>query len=396
MKKFIDLKLFSESEGTENVEQTTVTDTGTTEETQQVKPDQEEIPAELQGVDEEIAREIMAQAQSQEKATNPEEESTKESSADADSDTKQVEESQVLDEAQHAIPYTRFKEVNEKAKAKDAENVQLREELARLKAQSQVPQQPAINTVATQTTVPQVQQPIEPRITPEMATKVNQIAFNEALKLSGLTKEEVDVLEYADDDDPKALAWKGSLEMARARTWGAVNTELENRRQQQTQFVQMHQQVVSDYDAFEREQMQSPDFEKAKDHAVNTYFSKLPLLDQQTVAAAWTRVERKVCSPQDVMVVKNYYQNAVADYRNSNPVVTQTTNTQTDPAKEPTLIQKQEKIKQMEKHPRVDQISGNNNVGQTTTVDGLQRMLQEKNWDDIPQDIQDLLLAGGR
>ena len=394
MKRFIDLKLFSnESEGAASVEQTTATETGTTDESQQVKTDP--IPTELQGVDEDIAREIMQQAQ-QGQAAPKETEGTKESTADADSDTKQVEESQVLDEAQHAIPYTRFKEVNEKAKAKDAENAQLKEELARLKAQSQVPQQPVTNTVATQTMVPQVQQPIEPRITPEMATRVNQIAFNEALKLSGLTKEEVDVLEYADDDDPKALAWKGSLEMARARTWGAVNTELENRKQQQTQFVQMHQQVVSDYDSFEQEQMQSPDFEKVKNHAVNTYFSELSPLDQQTVAAAWTRVERKVCSPQDVMVVKNYYQNAVADYRSSNPVVTQTTTTQADPARETTLNQKQEKIKQMEKHPRVDQISGNNTVGQTTTVESLQRMLQEKNWEDIPKEYQDMLLAGGR
>lgn len=394
MKRFIDLKLFSEeSEGAENVEQSTTTETGNPDDNQQV----EEIPAELQGIDEDIAREIMQQAQQGQVDTAETNQVTKETSADADSDTKQVEESKVLDEAQHAIPYTRFKEVNEKAKAKDAENAQLREELARLKAQSQVPQQqPTIsNAVAMQPTVPQVQQTSEPRITPEMAAKVNQIAFNEALKLSGLTKEEVDVLEYAADDDPRALAWKGSLEMARTRTWGAVNTELENRRQQQAQLVQQHQQVVSSYAAFEQEQMQAPDFEKAKEYAINTYFSKLSPLDQQTVEAAWNRVERQVCSPQDVMVVKNYYQNAVADYRKNNPATVQPT-TQADPARETTLNQKQEKIKQMEKHPRVDLISGNNTVGQATTVDGLQRMLQEKNWDDIPKEYQDLLLAGGR
>lgn len=362
--EFIDLRLFGAEETAD--ESTTTEETTTTEE-------QVETPSGLEGIDEETAREIMAQL--------PQEE-TEESAADADSDTKQVSISE-QDVSNKSIPYARFKEVNDKSKTYAAENEQLKAELQRLKEQRQQP--PA----TTQQQVPPVQTQQPPaeqqlRITPEFATTINNIAYEEALKMSGLTKEEVDVLEFAEPDDPKLQAWNAAKQLANTQTWNAVHREFENRRTQQAKVLELHQQIIGDYTSFESEQMKRPDFEATKAYAVGEYFDQLSPLEQQAVRDAWTRVERKVCSPQDVMVVKNYYAQASNAYRkNAN---------QPQPP-EQVLKQKNEKLKQMERHPRAEQVNGSNAPVGAVTEAELEKML-EGDWDKIPPDVQKMLLNG--
>ena len=362
--ELIDLRLFG-AEGTAD-ESTTTEETTTTEE-------QVETPSGLEGIDEETAREIMAQL--------PQEE-TEASAADADSDTKQVSDSE-QDVSNKSIPYARFKEVNDKSKTYAAENEQLKAELQRLKEQRQ---QPPAAPQATQAPVQTQQPPAEQqlRITPEFATTINNIAYEEALKMSGLTKEEVDVLEFAEPDDPKLQAWNAAKQFANTQTWNAVHREFENRRTQQAKVLELHQQIIGDYTSFESEQMKQPDFEATKAYAVGEYFDQLSPLEQQAVRDAWTRVERKVCSPQDVMVVKNYYAQASNAYRkNAN---------QSQPP-EQVLKQKNEKLKQMERHPRAEQVNGSNAPVGAVTEAELEKML-EGDWDKIPPDVQKMLLNG--
>ena len=364
--EFIDLRLFG-------AEETANEDTTTTEETTTTTEEQD-TPAGLEGIDEETAREIMAQL--------PQEE-TDESGADADSDTKQVTDSE-QDVSNKSIPYARFKEVNDKSKAAAAENEQLKAELQRLKEQRQQP--PA--ATQQQATPAQTQQPPaeqQVRITPEFAATINNIAYEEALKMSGLTKEEVDVLEFADDNDPKLQAWNAAKQFANTQTWNAVHREFEARRTQQAKVLEMHQQVIGDYTSFESEQMKKPDFEATKEYAVGEYFNQLSPLEQQAIRDAWARVDRKLCSPQDVLVVKNYYTQAANAYRSKNA-------NQAQPP-EQVLKQKNEKLKQMERHPRAEQVNGSNAPAGSVTEAELEKML-EGDWDKIPPDVQKLLLNG--
>ena len=264
--EFIDLRLFGAEETAD--ESTTAEETTTTEE-------QVETPSGLEGIDEETAREIMAQL--------PQEE-TDESAAEADSDTKQVSDSE-QDVSNKSIPYARFKEVNDKSKTYAAENEQLKAQLQQLQEQRQQP--PAAQQ---QVTPPQTQQqpPVEQqiRITPEFAATINNIAHEEAMKMSGLTKEEVEVLEFADENDPKLQAWNAAKQLATTQTWNAVHREFENRRTQQAKVMELHQQIIGDYTSFESEQMKQPDFEATKAYAVGEYFDQLSPLEQQAVRDA--------------------------------------------------------------------------------------------------------------
>ena len=368
MENLLNLQLF-----VDEVDTGSEADQGIEQETEQ----EQEIPADLAGIDEETAREIMKEMQPDGTAEDetPEEEST-EPPADADSDNKTVDD--VLDEPNKAIPYKRFKEVNDKSKAREQEIEQLRQQLASMQngqptapvQQQQQVQQPAIQ---------------KPQINAELAVQIDSLAYQEALKMTGLTKEEVEVLEYAEAGDPKVQAWDASLSFAKNRAWSAVDTELKNIQYRQQQQVQMVQASNHEYLKFEQEQAAQADFPNVRDYAVGEFFNSLSPLDQQAVTAAWSRVEAKQCSPQDVFLIKQYFEKASTDYRGKNPL----------PVKQDKIKNTTEKIKQMGKHPKVSQIEGSPSSANGLTVDKLEQMVNEKNWDEIPEDIQKVILNGG-
>jgi len=273
MKNLFDLQLFAEEETTE-----------VSTDPQQ----QDEIPEELAGYDEDVRREIMAQIKPEDEAPKEDEAHTEDPPAETDSDNKTVED--VLDEPTKAIPYKRFKEVNDKAKSAAQEAAQLKEQLATLQARIQQPVQPPVQQVQQPA---QQQIPQGPRISPELAAKINEIAYSEALQMSGLTKEEVTALEYAEDNDPKIQTWKGALDFARTRAWTSVDTEFRNRQLQAHTQLQLHQQIVNDFESFTQEQEKEADFQQIREYAVNDLYSKLAPLEQQTIAEAYRRVENK-------------------------------------------------------------------------------------------------------
>ena len=373
MENLLNLQLF-----VDEVDTGSEADQGIEQETEQ----EQEIPADLAGIDEETAREIMKEMQPGGTAEDETEEETSEEEsteppADADSDNKTVDD--VLDEPNKAIPYKRFKEVNDKAKAREQEIEQLRQQLAAMQNGQQM--QPTVQQQQ------QVQQPAiqKPQINAELAVQIDSLAYQEALKMTGLTKEEVEVLEYAEAGDPKVQAWDASLSFAKNRAWSAVDTELKNIQYRQQQQVQMVQASNQEYLKFEQEQAAQADFPKVRDYAVGEFFNSLSPLDQQAVTAAWSRVEAKQCSPQDVFLIKQYFEKASTDYRGKNPL----------PVKQDKIKNTTEKIKQMGKHPKVSQIEGSPSSANGLTVDKLEQMVNEKNWDEIPEDIQKVILNGG-
>lgn len=377
MRKWFDLQLFTEEE---------------TEETNEMQ----EIPSELDGVDEDVAREIMEQIQVDElKAEKETPEITKEesqeqdTSAEADSDNKQVEENPALEEPQQNIPYKRFKEINDKYKAKDAENLALKEQLSKLKLQQNTYQPQTQQPTSTVTNQAQTTSS-NPLLNADVVRRINEIAVDEAMKIVGVTKEEIEELEYVDKNDPRIETFKTAIELSRQNTLNRLNNEIQIQQAESQRIMQLHQQVLSDYAAFEQQQIQSEDFEQVKTYAVNDFFNNLAPLEQQAISDAYQRIQNKSCSPQDVFVVKNYYSAAAQEFRKNNQSLNQS------PSSHAAVAQKQEKLKQMDRHPRIDMISTGNNSNESLTINSLERMVKEKDWDDIPPDIQKLLLSGSR
>lgn len=363
------------------------------------------IPEGLEGIDEDIAREIMSEVSSQEENTNKLDESEDNSSnldndlsksevnsennlsAEADSDNKQVdsEGSENEEELSQTIPYKRFKEVNEKSKAKDDEIIALRQELLAAKQQSSnVSNQVYPSNQAVNHENHAELNNVNPLLNPAVIQEINSLANEEALKISGLTREELEEIEYGDPNDTRISTYKTAVELARQNIFSQLNSEIQTRRVMEQKVLQLRDQSIADYSSFEQEQMKAQDFESIRSHAVNEYFAKLNHVEQQAIADAYQRVQSKTCIPQDIFVVKKYFSEAAQDFRkNQNNVNTNQNNIQV----------KQEKLKQMERHPKVDLVTGSNSNGGTSVAD-LERTLQNTDWDDIPENTKKMLLGG--
>ena len=172
---------------------------------------EEEIPAELAGISEDSAREAMAQAKAQAAKEAPAEDAADGAAEEAAEDAAGL--------TGQKIPYVRFKQEHDRKKELEAQLKDLSSEVERLCAQ-QAPPQPQ--------QAPQVQQP---RITPEATKQLNAIVRQQALQLTGFSKEDVDALSYMDDDDPRREQWKTAVDVARTQVIDGVYKMQQRRRQ---------------------------------------------------------------------------------------------------------------------------------------------------------------------
>lgn len=383
MREFVfDLQQFAEE-----VQEPNVQDTGTQEDVStEVNT---EIPAELEGVSPEVAKSIMDEAGiGKEDTAEPEDNNAAEGdagntdgqNADADhhSDTKDVDD--VLDNPQTSVPYTRFKEVNDKFKSVKAELEELKKNANKADA------------VSSRSTTPEVQQQVQKpviqsfNITPEIAQKIETAAQLEAMKMTGMTKDDIEALTYADDDDPKRTSWQTALSLARSTISNSIVTAAQEQQRRELAFLQEHQKLVDNFNAFSNQEMQEEDFGKVQEFAVGEYFKGKSPMEQQILTEAYDRVQRNVASPAEYLSVMNYFKEAKGAYFAKNPKAAPAVN------KKDSIKQK---IAQAEKQPRSSQIDGATSTdGKSVTVESLQQMLETTSWEKIPDEYKAMLLGG--
>lgn len=317
------------------------------------------IPPELEGIDDdEIVKEVMAEA----KGIPVEELEPKEEPADP--------------AAPSAIPYVRFKEKVDEGKAKDAEIAELKKQIEAFKKQ-QTPQYQAPAPQVQPAPQPQgVQAPFQ--LSKENIDIINRAINEQAQAMAQLSKEDMDSLEYMEDDDPRKQRWEYAKEMAKGQIFDRIRQAQAMKVAQTERFLQAHRQSIADFNAYAQQASQEPDFEQVKDYAINEFFSALPTQrDKEIITQAYARVERNSASPEDMYLIKNYFAQARAAYRAQHPLRTN---------------QKQKKTEQVT-FPRSGQVNGAGDAGGGVTVASLEKMLNEMPFDEIDPKYQKMLLG---
>jgi len=294
---------------------------------------QEPIPAELDGIPEDIARETMSEWQ-ESQAEQPEEKTSE--------PTVQTPETYSREDYQ--------------AKVKEAE--QLKAQLANYQRQAQQPQ--------PQFTPPPM------KITPEISAKITQAINAEAMNMSGFTPDDVASLEYADNDDPRIAQWNQAKSIAQNNVLGAIRQAQINQQYQAAQFMANQQAAVNTYNELVQREMKEPDFQAIQHFATNEFFERLNPTEQKIIANSYLRVERQIASPAEMLVVKKYYEQAKAAFR-GNP------KNKKAPQAPPQL-------------PRSDQLNGAAGKAEITAAE-LERMLDTTDFDKIPEEYQRKLLG---
>lgn len=396
----MNLQLFAEADAQDSLLETTASVTPEKKEAPPV------IPDELDGVSPDIAREIMKEAEERETkeapasddghqpaAAEPEAQENTEVDAEADSDTKPVEDS-VLEAPKQPIPYARFKQVNDKLKAVEKQLKEFQEQREKEKSAPSSASQPTQSiqgTAMAPNAVPASNPPSSSfTLTPEIAGRIDAAAKAEALRMTGMTQEEVDNLAYADDDDTKRQTWNTAVAMSRNLILGQIQQEAQRQQQRQMLFMQQHQQLMKQYQDFASKEMQADDFAAIQQYAVNDFFQTKNPTEQQIIGSAYARIERNIASPAEVYSVVNYFKEAKEAYQQAKAKEKQ------DAAPAKTDITKtKQKIVEANKQPRSQQLEGAASTdGKALTVASLQHLLETTPWEKIPDEYKQILLNG--
>lgn len=246
------------------------------------------LPEELNGLPEEIARETLAEWEKMQ--AEPE----SEVKAEPETEPAPVEE----------------KISREDYQAKVSEVEQLKAQLAQYQRQQQSAQQEEPPTPK-----PQQPQPPQMKLTPEISKKITEAIEAEAINMTGFSADDLESLQYADDDDPRLAQWNQAKRIAENNVYTAIGRAREYRRQQEQNFYNEHMAAVNIYNEFAQKEFAEPDFQAIQKFATNEFFEQLPPSEQTILAESYLRVERQTASPAEMLVVKNYYERAKSAYR---------------------------------------------------------------------------------
>lgn len=185
---------------------------------------------------------------------------------------------------------------------------------------------------------------------------------------------------YANEDD--------SAEMA------ILINELHGRILAETNRIHGERQAMTRaYHDFASRETAQPEYNAVWNYMLNRV-AKLPPMQQQALSETFERATSGTGSMSDVMAIQNLWESSKLMWkaeqqdkapRNGSEAVAVISSS------DPHSTSLEQKLNQIGKHPRVNQVTGGNSQGGPAVSD-LERMLKETDWDKIPAEYQRLLL----
>jgi hypothetical protein len=259
-----------------------------------------------------------------------------------------------------------------------------------LKIERQKRQQLQAELDKLKTQQPQVQQPVQQPVTQPPGQQPNTPEYEDLLHDESVRRFEKKYDRKPDFFDPEGKDLAKFNVIVRQ-----VDKEVETLQAEETERQAKQTAVNNDYVAFTNEVMADDLYEANKQKVIQAIDDLDPNMQNMLVGVV-NRLEAGRGTAQDVYIAKSFWNqivgSSVAQTGNTDQQQTETQTEVTVIPVQPAPTNKIEKAKQMEAHPRTDQIKGSNTQGGYTVAE-LERMVQEKEWHEIPKDIQDLLLG---
>ena len=187
----------------------------------------------------------------------------------------------------------------EQYRAREKEVEELKAKLAEYQKQQPQQQRPQRQQPQARQVQPQFQSP-PLRITQEDSRKIAEAITAEAMSISGLSKEDVASLEYADEDDPRVATWNQARSLAQNEVYNTIRQARARQEQQTRQFLADHNAAIDIYNTFAQKEFSEPDFKEIQNFATNEFFNELSPNEQRIIANSYLRVERQIASPADL------------------------------------------------------------------------------------------------
>lgn len=327
-----------------------------------VQEDLPPIPKELAGIPEDIARDIMAKAAAQNEtpAENP--------APQPESNAETAEET--------SVPYKRFKETLDQKNEIAQQLAAYRERYGDISAQTQ-PQNYQQQTQTPKQEVPP--QNYMPQFNSDVIKQIDDVITQRALAISGLSKEDIDGIDYLEDNDPRISLWNHARELSKATVYNDILANHIAQQQELQRMQYLQNQSVNDYNNYVAQKQVAENFDAVRQYATGEFFNEQSPLDKEVITESFARLSRNMATPQDMMIVRNFFSRAENAFANKN--VTSQTLPQA-PIPQPKA-----------NFPRTNQLNGVAGNGGGVTQSQLAEMLQNKKWSEIPPTYQKMLLG---
>lgn len=318
------------------------------------------IPDELAGIPEDIARDIISKAATQNEtpAENP---------APATSNTPAENET--------SVPYKRFKETL------DQKNEIAQQLAAYRERYGDISSQTSTTNYQQQATPPSAQTPAPtmPQFNKEVIQQIDDAITQRAMAISGLSKEDVDNIDYFEDDDPRISLWNHARKLSEATVYNDIVAN-HLAQQQELQRMQMLQnQSVNDYNNYVAQKQATENFDAIRQYATGEFFNAQSPIDKEVITNSFANLSRNMASPADMMIVRDFFNRAENAYANRNS--------------QPSIQPKTPLRSQKTNFPRTNRLNGTAGSGGGVSEAQLADMLQNKKWSEIPLEYQKMLLG---
>lgn len=347
------------------------------------------IPEELEGISENIARQIMEKSAVQNKENEPVAEFD-----DVDDDGNYKGEK---DLSKVKIPYSRFKQAIDKKNESETKMSEMEKQLAAyrqrfgdINSQNQQqtfqPQsnfqqnyqqfnQPVQNP--SQQTQEENQQTVQKFFGEDDAKQIDEAIKNVAMQMTGFSEEDADAIDYLDDDDPKIGIWNKATELAKMAVYNQIiSTQAAQAQEAQRRAILMNQ-TVSEFQNYTQQQSAAAEYEALRNFAATEFFKAQSPADQQIIYDADWRLQNNMATPNDYKTIKDFFTMAKYAYDAKNA---------TAPAPKP--VQK----KSNPQFPRSGKVNGVPGSGGGVTAASLAEMVHNVPWSEIPQEYKDRIL----
>ena len=206
----------------------------------------------------------------------------------------------------------------------------------------------------------------EQKITPEISDTIEKYTRLQAKKMTGWSDDDIDALEYLDDDDPRRTQWATAMNISRNDVYDRIRRTREQIGMNNQRFAMEHQAALNEFNTYANREMRDPNFAKVRDYAIGDYLKRYSASDQFTLANAYNRVERNMATPSDYMLVRTFFEGAKQSLNLPKPRT------------------------QFPRSSRVGGVAGSAN--RRLSEREIEAMLDRGEWDAIPQEYKDRLM----
>lgn len=196
-----------------------------------------------------------------------------------------------------------------------------------------------------------------------------------AKQLSGFSDEQVEELDYLDDDDPRIKQWNFAKRIAESAVYNNYISEQMARQQEMQRRALMQNQSVAAFNDYVARQQAEENFNAVRQFATTDFYNSLNDVDKMAISDAQARIANNMAVPTDFMAIRDFFSRAKAAYDSRNP----------------TLPLKNNGASQF---PRTDKVNGISGGGGGINGAALAEMVRAVPWAQIPQEYKDIIMRG--